>query len=79
MNFVFQSRLSVEETVKPSEKKKKSVTIAANYDQTQFVCNLRILTEICVNGMNDLASKVIRLSSFFVFILKISRLRIILD
>lgn len=30
-----------------------------NYDDTQFVCNIRILTEICVNGMNDLATKVI--------------------
>lgn len=54
----FQSRLSVEETVKSTNKLKKNSTLAANYDETEFVCNIRILTELCVNGMNDLASKV---------------------
>ena len=24
----------------------------------QFVCNIRVMTELCVNGMNDLATKV---------------------
>ncbi|CAF4402992.1 unnamed protein product, partial [Rotaria sp. Silwood2] len=52
------SRLSVEETVKTTNKLKKKPTIAANFDDTQFVCNIRIMTELCVNGMNDLATKV---------------------
>ncbi|UJR37939.1 hypothetical protein I4U23_030624 [Adineta vaga] len=51
------SRLSVEETVK-TNKSKKSSTIAVNYDDIQFVLNIRILTELCVNGINDLATKV---------------------
>ncbi|CAF1556450.1 unnamed protein product, partial [Adineta ricciae] len=51
------SRLSVEETVKTNKLKKNS-TMAVHYDDTQFVLNIRILTELCVNGMNDLATKV---------------------
>ncbi|CAF1083476.1 unnamed protein product [Rotaria sp. Silwood1] len=52
------SRLSVEETVKTTDKLKKKPTIAANFDDTQFVCNIRVMTELCVNGINDLATKV---------------------
>jgi hypothetical protein len=54
----FQSRLSVEETVKTTNKPKKNSNIAANFDDIQFVCNVRIMTELCINGMNDLATKV---------------------
>ncbi|CAF1410192.1 unnamed protein product [Rotaria magnacalcarata] len=52
------SRLSVEETVKTTNKLKTNSTLAADFDDTQFVCNVRIITELCVNGINDLASKV---------------------
>ncbi len=48
----------MEETVKPTNKLKKNPNIAVNYDETQFACNIRIMTELCVNGMNDLATKV---------------------
>lgn len=48
----------MEETVKTMNKTKKNSTLAANYDDINFVCNVRILTEIAVNGMNDLAKKV---------------------
>jgi hypothetical protein len=48
----------VEETVKATNKTKKNSTLAANYDEINFVCNIRILSELCGNGMNDLAKKV---------------------
>jgi hypothetical protein len=59
--ILFQSRLSVEETVKTTNKSKKNSNIAVDYDDTQFVCNIRVITELCVNGMNDLATKVNRI------------------
>ncbi|CAF3588391.1 unnamed protein product, partial [Adineta steineri] len=51
------SRLTVEETVKTNKLKKNS-TMAVNFDEIQFICNIRIMTELCINGMNDLATKV---------------------
>lgn len=60
----FQSRLSVEETVKTTIKAKKTTHQAAHFDETQFVCNVRVLTEIVTRGMNDLATKVRICSSF---------------
>jgi hypothetical protein len=48
----------VEERVKSTNKVKKNANLAVNFDEIQFVCNIRIMTEICINGMNDLATKV---------------------
>jgi hypothetical protein len=48
----------VEETVKSSQQAKKSSHQAVHFDQTRFVCNVRVLTEIVQHGMIDLASKV---------------------
>lgn len=47
----------MEETLKTG-KAKLSSTTAVNFDDAQFVVNVRILTELCVTGMNDLATKV---------------------
>ncbi len=66
----FQSRLSVEETVKTTNKLKKNSNIAANYDDTQFVCNIRVMTELCINGMNDLATKVNQIFSIDLILIK---------
>ena len=48
----------MEETVKTTNKLKKNPNLAVNFDDTRFVCNIRVMTELCVNGMNDLATKV---------------------
>ena len=54
--------------MKTTTKSKKNPNLAVNSDETAFVCNVRILTELCVNGMNDLATKVRHISHEYQFL-----------
>ncbi|CAF1643151.1 unnamed protein product, partial [Didymodactylos carnosus] len=57
--MLITSRLSIDETTKPKKNLASNHfnSTAANYDETQFLINIRLLTDIVISGMNDLATK----------------------